>query len=777
MLVQSRIRNFFNLRFVRSTICVLSVVVMFTIFIQYRLFLRSQSQLPFADATPKEPSVYVHMGSRNDGLKSSSINDTWIVVTSISNNYFHIEKLVALGTKVVVVGDLKTPKDWKFPGCIFLSVDDQKKLGYSIIDHIPYNSYTRKNIGYLYAIANGAKFIFDTDDDNHPTAISGKPEEHLNFRQAQFSSGLVYDADPNTTVVNPYVHFGQESMWPRGYPLDAIGQTSSYKYSICKTVTPAVQQGLVNGDPDVDAIFRLTRKSAVQNLNITFDSRAPHVVLPSGIFAPYNSQNTFHTYEALWALVLPASVAFRVTDIWRGYWAQTLLWQIGQNLAFFPPNAVQVRNSHSYMNDFIQEDQVYKDTGNLVAFLKQWKCELNRFFECATDLAFKMAANGFWNQSDALLITAWISDLKRVGYSEPDLVTTNNKTPCIDEQHAVIFSPVSQKSSAINQIYVPANPSGSRYLQNFCSSDSQWNYNSLDPTPSISHENILMVIVFNSPHYNVIPILGAMYRQHFPNIAFCGNVANDWDQFYLDLRKDTLGSDVLERFTMINVTYTRGFFAYDCLLRAMEMDYEVDGFLVLGDDLLFNFWHMNNFNSHGVFLQRTPDYHTIDKRAKSSNWTWWVSEVLGKGAINRALDNIDDIVNNDENTTYFAKVLYNVTMNRALKDENIVTVAVTDLYYVPRHKANEIYYTLVMFRREQVFVEIAIPTALSSCGLDVSFFNGSSLWNSSRVSDPMKYYSEDDYFLHPVKLGVVLKDQRFKDEYCKKYVEDAISNW
>ena len=32
----------------------------------------------------------------------------------------------------------------------------------------PYNHYARKNIGYLYAIQQGADIIYDTDDDNLP---------------------------------------------------------------------------------------------------------------------------------------------------------------------------------------------------------------------------------------------------------------------------------------------------------------------------------------------------------------------------------------------------------------------------------------------------------------------------------------------------------------------------------------------------------------------------------------------------------------------------------
>ena len=31
---------------------------------------------------------------------------------------------------------------------------------------LPWNHFARKNVGYLYAIAHGARLIFDFDDDN-----------------------------------------------------------------------------------------------------------------------------------------------------------------------------------------------------------------------------------------------------------------------------------------------------------------------------------------------------------------------------------------------------------------------------------------------------------------------------------------------------------------------------------------------------------------------------------------------------------------------------------
>ena len=64
--------------------------------------------------------------------------------------------------------DQKTPANWHYPNTLFLSVQKQLKLGYRLLEHLPFNHYARKMIGYLYAIEHGALTIFDTDDDNIP---------------------------------------------------------------------------------------------------------------------------------------------------------------------------------------------------------------------------------------------------------------------------------------------------------------------------------------------------------------------------------------------------------------------------------------------------------------------------------------------------------------------------------------------------------------------------------------------------------------------------------
>ena len=49
---------------------------------------------------------------------------------------------------------------------IVLTTEKQERLRNHFVAKMPWNSFARKNVGYLYAITHGAQFIFDFDDDN-----------------------------------------------------------------------------------------------------------------------------------------------------------------------------------------------------------------------------------------------------------------------------------------------------------------------------------------------------------------------------------------------------------------------------------------------------------------------------------------------------------------------------------------------------------------------------------------------------------------------------------
>lgn len=183
--------------------------------------------------------------------------DRWIVITSISEPTDHVKYIqdALIDWCLVVVGDSKSPSNWAYKDAVFLSLKDQNELlakRYKLVAQIPVKSYLRKVIGYLYAIDHGAKFIYETDDDN--SALDGL----LGFKYMQMR-GVEMACEPITRFINPYAYFGQPSMWPRGYPLEMIAENAMdfncSRFRISSDV-PLIQQGLVNGDPDVDAIYR-----------------------------------------------------------------------------------------------------------------------------------------------------------------------------------------------------------------------------------------------------------------------------------------------------------------------------------------------------------------------------------------------------------------------------------------------------------------------------------------------------------------------------------------
>ena len=204
--------------------------------------------------------------STNEDLRLPDYCERVIVLTTINEPTANVKYMsdALYGWCLLVVGDKKTPENWQYKNAFYLGVREQTILAetFSIVEMIPYNSYSRKMIGYLYAIKNGAKYIYETDDDNAPF------DGLFGFRYANLKglvSNFVECDEKETKFINPYAYFGQPSMWPRGYPLEKISSQKKCSLKMYRKLTykiysgqvPLIQQGLVNGDPDVDAIYRV----------------------------------------------------------------------------------------------------------------------------------------------------------------------------------------------------------------------------------------------------------------------------------------------------------------------------------------------------------------------------------------------------------------------------------------------------------------------------------------------------------------------------------------
>ncbi|KAL6737604.1 hypothetical protein Aduo_011231 [Ancylostoma duodenale] len=190
----------------------------------------------------------------------STLSTRWIVISSRNYSYEDLKHWALIsGWEVLVVEDTKAPKGSPWSGVHFLDVDEQERLGYRIVKNLPQTSNSRKNIAYLYAIEHGAEWIYDTDSSIMPYGLGLEQ-----FDYTYEVSGIRFGCNrtekcSSSTLFNPYRFFGNDHMWPRGFPLEYLqGHTNGEdSYCLChKMRAAAVQHGLIHGSGDTDAMYR-----------------------------------------------------------------------------------------------------------------------------------------------------------------------------------------------------------------------------------------------------------------------------------------------------------------------------------------------------------------------------------------------------------------------------------------------------------------------------------------------------------------------------------------
>ena len=324
---------------------------------------------------------------------------SWVVITSIAPPTGAVRAFSQLpGWELVVVGDRKTPPDWAAPGARYLSVDAQLESDWKLSALLPWNHYCRKNVGYLHALAAGADRIAESDDDNVPL------EGFLSSVEEQ----LECEAWTGSPWVNVYRFFSDDLVWPRGYPLELIREQAAETSALQGSYRCPVQQFLADGDPDVDAVYRLT----VGKDDHRF--RDGTVALAPGAYTPFNSQSTLWFPVAFPLLYLPSHVSFRMTDIWRSFVAQACLHALGAHLAYHGPGVRQDRNVHDLLRDFRDEVPGYLANTKIVDVLRALALDGGEEAVAANLLTCYRALveAGHVPAEELPLVEAWLEDVQ-----------------------------------------------------------------------------------------------------------------------------------------------------------------------------------------------------------------------------------------------------------------------------------------------------------------------------------------------------------------------------
>jgi len=323
-----------------------------------------------------------------------------IVITTIFQPNEVIEAYARLDDcQVIVVGDKKTPNNWNCEGTEFISVENQDAMCLELSKILPYNHYCRKMFGYLRAAQIGVDFVIDTDDDNQPKSNWGFPGFCGEFESVGVSEGFV----------NIYQWFTDADIWPRGLPLDLITTSFDINSDLpAREYNVGVWQGLADGSPDVDAIYRLCNDEPCY-----FNERDP-LVLRDKTICPFNSQNTAIRKELFSLMYLPAYVTFRFTDILRGLVCQPIMWLYGYKLGFTKATVLQKRNPHDYMSDFNSEVPMYLNCRKVVERVSSvisggQSIESNLYNAYAS-----LLVEGIVVDDEMRTLEAWLRDLQRI---------------------------------------------------------------------------------------------------------------------------------------------------------------------------------------------------------------------------------------------------------------------------------------------------------------------------------------------------------------------------
>ncbi|CAN1256125.1 Probable glycosyltransferase STELLO1 [Linum perenne] len=622
-------------------------------------FLYLQSRSHSIEQTLHHPQI--------DWNKIPSLRDTsspyanfrtekWIVVSVSDYPSDSLKQLVRIkGWQLLAVGDSRTPSDWSLKGAVFLSLEQQATLGFRVVDYLPYRSFVRKSVGYLFAIQHGAKKIFDADDRGE--VIGDDLGKHfdvdLSGEGARNEPVLQYSHENvNRTVVNPYVHFGQRSVWPRGLPLENVGEIGHEEfYTEIYGGKQFIQQGISNGLPDVDSVFYFTRKAGLEAFDVRFDEHAPKVALPQGMMVPVNSFNTMYHSPAFWGLMLPVSVSTMAADVLRGYWSQRLLWEIGGFVVVYPPTVHRYDKIEGY--PFSEEKDLHVNVGRLIKFLVAWRSKKHRLFEKVMDLSFAMAEEGFWSEQEVKFTAAWLQDLVAVGYQQPRLMSLELDRPRPTIGHGDRKEFIPRKLPSVH-LGVEETGTVNYEIGNLI----RWRKN---------FGNIVLVMFCSGPVERTALEWRLLYGRIFKTVIILSEQKNE------DLVVEEGHLDQM----------------YKLLPKMFKRYGSAEGFLFLQDDTILNYWNLHQADKTKLWItdKVSESWNNVEP---SGEWLTKQSEM-----VKQVVDSMP--------------VHFQVNYKEAMKNEKRLLLCSSEIFYVPRQFVSDFVDLIGLVGSQEMHQKVAIP--------------------------------------------------------------------
>lgn len=267
--------------------------------------------------------------------------------------------------KFTIIGDQKTPHNMyhalanKYPNNVeYLDPEKQTELYTDLSNIIGWKTIQRRNIGFVHAFRSGTDIIATVDDDNIPyddwgqNLLVGKKIEVDQYKNKYCN------------FFDPFSVTNQENLWHRGFPLEYLDIKNNIDLVGKVSIDVLVQADFWDGDPDIDAICRLTKKPLIKFNKFesftTFDN------------APFNTQNTFLHRSVFPHFSVWPGVG-RMDDIWASYYLRK---KFPTNIVYSKASVYQERNPQDLVKNLENECIGYRYTKDFV----NNNCEIERDF-------------------------------------------------------------------------------------------------------------------------------------------------------------------------------------------------------------------------------------------------------------------------------------------------------------------------------------------------------------------------------------------------------------
>jgi len=288
----------------------------------------------------------------------------YIITTTINEPTEATVKFCRIADKkdftFVIIGDTKTPhKSYQnlvdvYNNVVYLTPEQQDELYPDLSKIIGWKTIQRRNIGFVYAYQNGADIVATVDDDNIPYDSWGDNillGQEIEIDEFENLSCPYFDAISTTE---------HNDLWHRGFPIEHLQVKNNIEYKGKVKITPLVQAEFWDGDPDIDAICRLSKKPIVKF--------KPFEPFTTKQLTPFNSQNTFlHRSVLKHYSVFPYTG--RMDDIWGSYVMQH---HFPNSVIFAKASVYQARNPQDLVRNLENEVIGYRNTLQLLDNIKDY---------------------------------------------------------------------------------------------------------------------------------------------------------------------------------------------------------------------------------------------------------------------------------------------------------------------------------------------------------------------------------------------------------------------